>query len=260
MPYENLIYEVEAGVATITLNRPTRLNAVNMALFRELAQAGTQAEGDPATRVVIITGAGEKAFASGAEITELKGMDPVQALQFIQEVQATVNRIEHLRKPVLAAVNGYALGAGCELAMACDLVYAADSAKFGQPEVNLGLIPGAGGTQRLPRLVGTRRAKELIFTGDIIDAHEAYRIGLVNSVFPAAELIAATRKIAEKILSKASVAVELAKSAIQEGKDLELERALALEAKAFGLCFATEDTKEGITAFLEKRQPHFKGR
>ncbi|MFQ5658702.1 MAG: enoyl-CoA hydratase/isomerase family protein, partial [Candidatus Methylomirabilales bacterium] len=161
MPYENLIYEVEAGVATITLNRPTRLNAVNMALFRELAQAGTQAEGDPATRVVIITGAGEKAFASGAEITELKGMDPVQALQFIQEVQATVNRIEHLRKPVLAAVNGYALGAGCELAMACDLVYAADSAKFGQPEVNLGLIPGAGGTQRLPRLVGTRRAKEL---------------------------------------------------------------------------------------------------
>ena len=260
MAYENLIYEVETGIATITLNRPTRLNALNMALLRELTEAGTQAEGDSAIRVVIITGAGERAFASGAEISELKEMEPVQALNFVQEVQAVLKRIEELRKPVIGAVNGYALGAGCELAMACDIVYAADSAKFGQPEVTLGLIPGAGGTQRLPRLVGTRRAKELIYTGDMIDAHEAFRIGLVNRVFPAGELMAAAKKVAEKIISKASVAVELAKRTIQEGEDLEIERALALEAKAFALCFATEDATEGITAFLEKRQPRFKGR
>lgn len=258
--YEHLIFEAATGIATITLNRPKSLNALNRTLLEELAQAVNQAESDAAVRVLIVTGGGERAFASGADIPEFKGMDPVQALQYAEKVQTVMNRIENFRKPVLAAVNGYALGAGCELAMACDIIYAADSAKFGQPEVNLGMIPGAGGTQRLVRLVGIQRAKELIYTAEIIDAQEAHRIGLVTRVFPAAELMPATRRVAEAIISKGAVAIELVKRAIQEGADLELERALATEAKAFALCFATGETAEGINAFLEKRKPHFKGR
>lgn len=258
--YEHVIYETGPGIATITLNRPKNLNALNQTLLGELAQAVTLAESDPAIRVLIVTGGGDKAFAAGADIAEFKGMDPVQALHFVQEAQAVMNQIERLRKPVLAAVNGYALGAGCELAMACDIIYAADSAKFGQPEVNLGIIPGAGGTQRLLRRVGMQRAKELIYTGEAIDAQEAHRIGLVNKVFPAPELMAGTRKLAEKIISKGAVSIELAKRAIQEGADLDLDRALAVEAKACARCFATEDKTEGVDAFLEKREPRFKGR
>lgn len=260
MGYEHLIYEGATGIATIILNRPKSLNALNRALLVELAHAVTQAERDPAVRALIVTGGGDKAFASGADITEFKDMDPVQALDFVQEVQAVMNRIEQMKKPVLAAVNGYALGAGCELAMACDIIYAADSAKFGQPEVNIGIIPGAGGTQRLLRRVGMPRAKELVYTGEIIDAQEAHRIGLVNKILPATELMVGTRRLAEKIISKGAVSIELAKRAMHEGADLNLERALALEAKACALCFATEDKTEGIDAFLGKRQPRFTGR
>jgi enoyl-CoA hydratase len=258
--YTHLIYEAASGIATITVNRPNVMNALSQALLRELLQAATRAEGNPAIRAVIITGAGEKAFAAGADIAAFKDMGAGEALGFLKEAQGVMNRIEQLKKPVLAAVNGYALGAGCELAMACDMIYAADTAKFGLPEVNLGIIPGAGGTQRLPRRVGEARAKELIYTGEMIDAQEAYRIGLVNRVFPAPELMAATRRLAEKIVRKGAVAIESAKRVITEGADLDLKRALALEAKACALCFDTEDKTEGVSAFLEKREARFKGR
>ncbi|MGH7479974.1 MAG: enoyl-CoA hydratase/isomerase family protein, partial [Candidatus Methylomirabilales bacterium] len=211
MEYAHLIYEAASGIATITLNRPKVMNALSLALLRELLQAATRAEGNPAIRALILTGAGEKAFAAGADIAAFKDMGAGEALGFLKEAQAVMNRIERLKKPVLAAVNGYALGAGCELAMACDMIYAAETAKFGLPEVNLGIIPGAGGTQRLPRRVGGARAKELIYTGEMIDAQEAYRIGLVNRLFPARELMAGTRKLAEKIALKGAGAIASAK-------------------------------------------------
>ena len=260
MEYAHLIYEAASGIATITLNRPKVMNALSLALLRELLQAATRAEGNPAIRVLIVTGAGEKAFAAGADIPAFRDMGAAEGLSFLNEIQAVMNGIERLKKPVLAAVNGYALGAGCELAMACDMIYAAETAKFGLPEVNLGIIPGAGGTQRLPRRVGGARAKELIYTGEMIDAQEAYRIGLVNRVFPAPELMAGTRTLAEKIALKGAGAIASAKTAITEGADLDLKRALALEAKACALCFDTEDKAEGVSAFLEKREPRFKGR
>lgn len=260
MGYQTIEYLVTDGIATITLNRPKVLNALNRELTRELHQGVGQAEQDQGVRVLIITGAGEKAFAAGFDISEFQKLTPLEALHLSHEVQAVCNRIERLKKPVIAAVNGYALGAGCELTLACDIVFASDRARFGQPEVNLGIIPGGGGTQRLSRLIGKQRAKELIYTGEMIDAQEAWRIGLANKVFPAAELMAEVRKFAEKVVSKGAVALELAKTVIEEGYDTPLETALALEAKAFALCFATEDKTEGINAFLEKRQPHFKGR
>ena len=260
MEYKHLIYEAASGIATITLNRSKVMNALSLALLRELLQAATRAEGNPAIRALIVTGAGERAFAAGADIAAFRNMGAGEALGFLKEVQAVMNRIERLKKPVLAAVNGYALGAGCELALACDLIYAAETAKFGLPEVNLGIIPGGGGTQRLPRRVGGARAKELIYTGEMIDAQEAYRIGLVNRVFPAPELMAGTRKLAEKIALKGAGAIASAKRVITEGADLDLKRALALEAKACALCFDTEDKTEGVSAFLEKREPRFKGR
>jgi enoyl-CoA hydratase len=260
MDYQTIEYTATDGIATITLNRPKVLNALSRELIRELHQGIEQAEQDQEVRVLIITGAGEKAFAAGVDITELSQMSPLDALHFSQAVQTLSTRIARLNKPVIAAVNGYALGAGCELVLSCDLVFASDRARFGQPEVNLGIIPGGGGTQRLPRLIGKHRAKELIYTGEMIDAQEAWRTGLINKIFPAAELMAEVRKFAEKIVSKGAVTLEMAKTAIEEGYDTPLETALALEARAFALCFATKDGMEGIHAFLEKRQPHFKGR
>ncbi len=260
MTHQTLKYEVADGVALITLNRPKALNAINRMMVQELTQVLNQAEEDQNVRILILTGAEEKAFAAGADITEFQHLSPIEALHSSQAFQAAFNRIERLKKPVIAAVNGFCLGAGCELALACDMIYASDRARFGQPEINLGFIPGGGGTQRLTRLIGRPRAKELIYTGEMIDAQEAYRIGLVSKVFPAAELIPAVKKLAQQVTSKGAVAIELAKKVIDEGYEGDLTSALALEAQGFALCFGTEDKTEGVTAFLEKRQPHFKGR
>jgi len=260
MTHQTLKYEVTDGVALITLNRPKALNAINRMMVQELTQVLNQAEEDQNVRILILTGAEEKAFAAGADITEFQHLSPLEALHSSQAFQAAFNRIERLEKPVIAAVNGFCLGAGCELALACDMIYASDRARFGQPEINLGFIPGGGGTQRLARLIGRPRAKELIYTGEMIDAQEAYRIGLVSKIFPAAELIPAVKKLAQQVTSKGAVAIELAKKVIDEGYETNLTSALALEAKGFALCFGTEDKTEGVNAFLEKRQPHFKGR
>ncbi len=260
MTHQTLKYEVTDGVALITLNRPKALNAINRMMIQELTQVLNQAEEDQNVRILILTGAEEKAFAAGADITELQHLSPLEALHSSQAFQAAFNQIERLKKPIIAAVNGFCLGAGCELALACDMIYASDRARFGQPEINLGFIPGGGGTQRLTRLIGRPRAKELIYTGEMIDAQEAYRIGLVSKIFPAAELIPAVKKLAQQVTSKGAVAIELAKKVIDEGYEADLTSALALEAQGFALCFGTEDKTEGVTAFLEKRQPHFKGR
>ena len=260
MAHQTLTYEVTDGIALITLNRPKALNAINRMMLQELAQVLGQAEEDASVRIVILTGAEEKAFAAGADITEFQHIGPLEALHSSQAFQAAFDRIERLKKPIIAAVNGFCLGAGCELALACDMIFASDRARFGQPEINLGFIPGGGGTQRLSRLIGKARAKELIYSGEMIDAQEAYRIGLVNKVFPAAELMTAAKKLAQQVTSKGGVAIELAKKVIDEGYGADLSRALALEAQAFALCFGTEDKTEGVTAFLEKRPPQFKGR
>ncbi len=260
MTYQTLTYALTDRIALITLNRPKALNAINQMMLQELAHVFDKGEQDPEVRVLILTGGEEKAFAAGADITEFQHMTPLEALHSSQAFQALFNRIEHLRKPVIAAVNGFCLGAGCELALACDMIFASDRARFGQPEVNLGFIPGGGATQRLSRLVGKARAKELIYTGEMIDAQEAHRIGLVNKVFPAAELMTAAKKIAQQVTSKGAVAIELAKKVIDAGYGVDLPSGLALEAQAFALCFGTEDKTEGVTAFLEKRQPNFKGR
>lgn len=260
MAHQTLKYEVTDGVALITLNRPKALNAINRMMLQELAQVLSQAEEDQNVRIVILTGAEEKAFAAGADITEFQDIGPREALHSSQAFQAAFDRIERLRKPVIAAVNGFCLGAGCELALACDMIFASDRARFGQPEINLGFLPGGGGTQRLSRLVGKARAKELIYTGEMIDAQEAYRIGLANKVFPAAELMTAAKKLAHQVTSKGAVAIELAKKVIDAGHGVDLTSGLDLEAQAFALCFGTEDRTEGVTAFLEKRPPQFKGR
>lgn len=260
MELQTLTYQIADGIALITLNRPKALNAINRLMLEELSRVLDRAEGDRDVRVLILTGAEEKAFAAGADITEFQELSPLEALHSSQAFQAVFNRIERLPKPVIAAVNGYCLGAACELALACDMIFASDRARFGQPEINLGFIPGGGGTQRLPRLVGRARAKELIYTGEMIDAHEAHRIGLVNKVFPPAELMAGARKFAQQVTSKGAVSLELAKKVIDGGYEADLPSGLALEAEAFGLCFGTEDKTEGVRAFLEKRQPRFKGR
>jgi len=260
MGFETIELQIEGGIATLTLNRPKALNALNLAMVRELQQAVHQVRDDPTVRVVVITGAGDKAFAAGADITEFKGMSPVDAWVFTKQMQRVYLELEQLPKPVIAAVNGYALGGGCELMMACDIAYASDRAKIGQPEITLGIIPGAGGTQRLPRLIGKQRAKELVMTGDMIGAQEAWNLGLLNKVVPSDQLMAEARKLAEKLAGKGAVALKAAKEAIEEGCDIGLERGLGIEGKLFGLCFATEDKVEGVNAFLEKRAPNFKGK
>ncbi len=260
MAYENILLSVADRVATVTINRPRSLNALNSATMRELKSALEAVAGAGDTGVVILTGAGEKAFVAGADIQEMKSFTPVQALEFVLFGQGVLELIERLPQPVIGAVNGFALGGGCELAMACDILIAAETAKFGQPEVNLGIIPGYGGTQRLPRLVGRNLAKELVLTGEMIPAQRAYEIGLVNRVVPAAGLMDAARDIARKILSKAPVAVRTAKMAMNRGLDLDLGNACALEANSFAVTFSTEDGAEGMGAFLEKRKPVFKGR
>ncbi len=256
----NVSYEKKAAIAYVTVNRPKVLNALNMPTWKDLRTAFEDARDDAAVRGVILTGAGDKAFIAGADISELAHVAAFEAEQSSRFGQEVLDLIEDLGKPVIAAVNGFALGGGCETAMACTIRIAVEAAKFGQPEVALGLIPGGGGTQRLPRLVGKGRALQLILSGEMISAQEAYRIGLVNEIVPAAELITRAEAILRKIASNAPIAVKFALEAANKGMETSQGEGLLLEASYFGLCAATEDKKEGTTAFLEKRAPQFRGR
>jgi len=255
--YKNLIYEIENGIGLLTINRPKALNALNAELMQELDNLLDEIAKDESVKVVIVTGSGDKAFVAGADITHMQPMSAVEGRNWGKWGQAVMNKLENLPQTVIAAVNGFALGGGNELAMACDIRIASEKAKFGQPEVTLGIPPGFGGTQRLSRLVGKGRAKELLFTGDMIDAQEAYRIGLVNKVVPHEELMDAAKAMAQKIMSRAPIAVRICKAAVNEGMDMDLDSGIAYEAEVFGLCFATADQKEGMTAFMEKRKPLF---
>jgi len=260
MEFKNLQIEVTDQIATLTINRPKALNSLNLETLEELKAYFGTVQNDPEIKVVIITGGGEKAFVAGGDIAVMAPLDPIAARVSAQLAQSVLNQIEQGAKPVIAAVNGYALGGGCELAMACDIRIASEKAKFGQPEVNLGIIPGWAGTQRLPRLVGRGKALELILTGDMIDAAEALRIGLANKVVPADQLLAEARAMAARIAAKGQVSIRLAKEAVVNGLEMESLRAAAYEADLFALCFATEDQKEGMGAFLEKRPAKFKDR
>ena len=260
MAYENLLVDVSDRIATITINRPKSLNALNRATMQELSDALEEIAGRKDVGVVLLTGAGEKAFVAGADVSEMREFTPLQVLEFSRFGNGVLGNIERLPQPVIGVINGFALGGGCELAMACDILVASDNAKFAQPEVNLGIIPGWGGTQRLPRLVGRNIAKEIALTGEMISAQRAYEIGLVNRVVPQAVLMETARGIAGKILEKGPVAVSTAKSVMNRGIDLDLESACALEAKAFAIMFSTGDGVEGMTAFLEKRKAQFQGR
>ena len=257
---ENVLYEKKDGIAYVTLNRPKVLNALNTPTWSDLRAAFEDARRDAGVRGVILTGAGDKAFIAGADISELAHIAAFEAQQSSRFGQTVLDLIENLGKPVIAAINGFALGGGCETAMACTLRIAVESARFGQPEVKLGLVPGGGGTQRLPRLVGRGRALQLILSGEMISAQEAYRIGLVNEIVPAAGLIARAEAILRQISANAPVAVRLALEAVNKGMETSQDEGLMLEASYFGLCAATEDMKEGTTAFLHKRAPQFHGR
>lgn len=258
MEFKYLLVDSEDGVATLTINRPQALNALNFETLQELKVYFTRVQTDPETKVVIITGAGEKAFVAGGDLSGMAPLDPMEARASAQLAQQVLNLIEQGTRPVIAAINGYALGGGCELAMACDIRIIAENARFGQPEVNLGIIPGWGGTQRLPRLIGKGKALEMLLTGDMIDAAEALRIGLANRVVPSDRLLAEARAMAAKIAAKGQVAVRLCKEAVANGLEMESLRAARYEADLFALCFATEDQKEGMRAFLEKRVARFK--
>jgi enoyl-CoA hydratase len=260
MHYTNILVEIESNIAIVTFNRPKALNALNQATVQEALACFRELKSNDAVQVVIVTGSGAKAFVAGADITFMRELNPLAARNFAFLGQELTNTIEGLGKPVIAAVNGFALGGGCELALACDIRLASQNAQFGQPEVNLGVIPGFGGTQRLPRLIGRGRACELIFTGDIIDAAEAYRIGLVNRVVPQDQLLPACRQMAAKIISRGTVAVRLSKDAINNGMEMDLARACTYEVDQFALCFASPEQKEGMNAFLEKRTPQFQGK
>jgi enoyl-CoA hydratase len=250
----------EEGLAIITVNRPQALNALNTETLNELKAAVLAAEQDPAVGALIITGAGPKAFVAGADIAQMRDLSPLEGRTLTMLGQEVFALIENLAKPVIAAVNGFALGGGCELAMACDIRVAATTARFGQPEVNLGIIPGFGGTQRLSRLIGRGRAKYYIFTGQMIAAQEAYELGLADKVVEPDALLDTCREIAKTIIVKAPVAVMMAKRAINHGLDMDLASGVAYEAEAYTTCFATADRVEGMTAFLEKRPAKFSGR
>ncbi|HMM22547.1 MAG TPA: short-chain-enoyl-CoA hydratase [Selenomonadales bacterium] len=257
---ENLLFQKENGVGIVTVNRPKALNALNQEVLQGLDKLLDEIAADSSVKVVIVTGSGDKAFVAGADINEMRPLTAMEGREWGRLGQAVFAKLEKLPQPVIAAVNGFALGGGCELAMACDIRVAAENAKFGQPEVSLGIPPGFGGTQRLPRLVGKGRAKELLYTGDMIDAAEALRIGLVNKVVAAEELMAVAKTMAQKIMSRAPVAVQVCKAAVNAGLEMGLEYGISYEAEVFGLCFATLDQKEGMTAFIEKRKPAFAGK
>lgn len=259
MAYKNILFEVKEGVGLLTFNRPKALNALNTETFDEVADLLRKVHCDESIRVLVLTGAGDKAFVAGADISELQKMNPLESRLFSEKGQGVFFQIEQLPIPVIACVNGFALGGGCEAAMSCDFIYASDKAKFGQPEINLGLIPGFGGTQRLSRLVGRAKAKELCITGEIIGAQEAKELGLVAKIFPADRLMEETMKTARAIAEKGRISLRAMKQVIDRGAEVDLRSGCALEAEAFGICFAGEDAREGTTAFLEKRKPSFKG-
>jgi len=255
-----VLYETRDGIAYITMNRPKVLNALNQKTFAELRSALERAQNDAAVRGVILTGSGDKAFIAGEDIGELNGVSAVDAAAYTRAGQAALDFLENLGKPVIAAVNGFALGGGCETAMACTIRLAVETARFGQPEVKLGIIPGAGGTQRLPRLVGKGRALQLILTGEMISAQEAYRIGLVNEIVPRAELISRAEAILRQIGANAPLAIKFSLEAVHRGSETSQAEGLVIESSLFAICAGTEDKKEGTTAFLEKRAPRFQGR
>jgi enoyl-CoA hydratase len=260
MPFDNLLVQRESGVAVLTVERPQRLNALDASTLDEIRQAALDFQQDNSIRCVIVTGAGEKAFVAGADINELARDTPEGARRRALAGQQAFDLLEQLGKPVIAAVNGLALGGGCELAMACTLRLAADTARFGQPEINLGLIPGFAGTQRLARLIGRTKAMEMILTGAAISAQDALAIGLVNRVVPAAELMREARALAAELAAKPPVALRYAMEAVARGLEMPFREACQLEAALFGMVTTTEDMREGTAAFLEKRKPEFKGR
>ncbi len=254
MNYRNIAYEKENAIAVLTINRPGVLNSLNGQTLREIASGMECFSADNEALVLIITGAGDRAFVAGADIEDMAEMDALRGMEFGTLGNRAFQAISSCEKPVIAAVNGYCLGGGCELAMACDFRICSDTGTFGQPEVGLGIIPGFGGTQRLQRLVGQGMAKQLLFTGELIDAHEALRIGLVNRVVPGGELMRAAKSIAEKIASRGADAVRFCKIAVTQGADMDLDRALRMESALFGLCFSTADQKERMKAFLDRKK------
>ena len=260
MAYQYIIYEKSEGIATITLNRPEALNAFSKEVIEEVLNAIEDIKADENVRVVILTGAGEKAFSAGADIKAMKGMNALKARELSLMGEKLCLALENLGKPVIAAINGYALGGGLEVAMACDIRIASENARMGQTEINIGLIPGWGGTQRLTRLVGATKAKELIFTGKMIDAKTAEQIGLVNMVVPQSNFRETVRQFALELAQKAPVALKIAKALINKGAETSLDVALALEREGFGVVASTEDLQEGVSAFTEKRKPVFKGK
>ena len=258
MSEDLVLFQQEDGIGIITINRPGALNALNPEVLKALENALEKAERDEKVKVILITGSGEKAFVAGADIAEMSKMSPREARDFSKLGQKVFRKIEQMEKPVIAVVNGYALGGGLELAISCDYILASENAQFGQPEVDLGIFPGFGGTQRLPRILGKLRAKELIFWGERIPAQKALEIGLVNEVAPQDKLMERARELAKKLMSKGLIAIGLAKRAIEQGTDLDLDSGLLIEQTLFSLCFDTQDQREGMKAFLEKRKPEFK--
>lgn len=260
MSYQNLKFETRNKIAYVTINRPDKLNALNMATMDELRAAFTAVRDDKDVRVAILTGEGQKAFVAGADIGELSKHNTVSAKEYTHKGQAVLDLIENLGKPVIACINGFALGGGCELAMACTMRLASDNAKLGQPEVKLGIMPGYGGSQRFPRLIGTGLAMQYLLTGDQMSAAEAHRIGLVNEVVPQDQLIKRAEEIAAKIIANAPLAVQYTMEAVNHGMNMTLAEGLYLEATLFGVCCSTEDKNEGTKAFLEKRAANFVGK
>jgi enoyl-CoA hydratase len=259
MEYTNILFEIRDRVGFLTVNRPQALNALNFQTLEELGDAVEHIRDEEAVRVLVVTGAGDRAFVAGADIAEFSGMTSLGGRLFSELGHRVFSGIEQMPKPVIACVNGFALGGGCELAMSCDFIYASEKAKFGQPEINLGVIPGFGGTQRLARLVGRAKAKELCMTAEIIDAQQAREIGLVAKIFPPDRLIDETMKVAGALALKSATALYSIKRVIDCGSDVDLRSGCTFETEAFGFCFGTEDQIEGVSAFLEKRKPEFKG-
>jgi enoyl-CoA hydratase len=260
MEYKFIIYKKEDGIATVTLNRPGSMNALNTDVFAELQDVFTRTELDDDVRVVVLAGS-DKFFAAGADIAELANITtPLEVLRFAKFSRNVFRQIEATEKPLIAAVSGFALGGGCELTLVCDLRIAAQSAVFGLPEIKIGVFPGGGGTQRLPRLIGTTKAKELLYTGDNIDAQEAYRIGLVNKVVPGEKLLEETYALAKKIAARPAAAIKMTKFAVDGGINMDIKSAVAYEARCFEILFSTNDQKEGMKAFMEKRKAVFQGK
>lgn len=260
MELKNVVFEKQGNIGTVTINRPKALNALNSETLKDLDKVLQVLENDNDIYVVVLTGAGEKAFVAGADIAEMKDLNEEQGREFGILGNNIFRRLEKLQKPVIAAINGFALGGGCELSMSCDIRIASEKAKFGQPETGLGITPGFGGTQRLPRIVGLGKAKELIYTGDIIRADEALRIGLVNKVVPAENLMEEVMALANKIAANAPIAVKLCKDAIDRGMQVDIDSSILVEAEDFGKCFLTEDQTEGMVAFLERRTKNFQNK